>query len=132
MKPGKGGIRLPDLTPEQKAAGLEKARRRRTLFRQVAAGEHDLQEVWGEALANPHSEWAAVPVKTYLRALPFVGEGKAAAWMVHAGIHPRTRLGQLSAAQAQTLAPRVEQALTRRHPTPATTRAAENTEGEQE
>jgi len=113
MKPGKGGIRLPDLTAEQKAAGLEKARRRRTLFRLVKEGAFDLGMVWERGTTEPTSEWAAVPVRAFLLGLRGVGEGKTSCWMREAHIHPKVRLGHLSNEQANCLAVLFEAALKR-------------------
>jgi hypothetical protein len=113
VKPGKGGIRLPDLTPEQKAAGLEKARRRRTLFRLVKEGAFDLGMVWERGTTEPTSEWAAVPVRAYLLGLPFVGEKKTSRWMQAAGIYRKKRLGELTADQVAALLPNIQTALAR-------------------
>ena len=110
---GAAGTPPPPLTFGQRLENLEKARRRSRLYAEMRSGLHDLWVAWIEGLLDPSSDYARVPVRTYLLCLPYVGTGKQQRWMREANIGYRRRIGQLSQRQVDGIAPKIEAALER-------------------
>jgi hypothetical protein len=94
---------LPTLTPEQRQASLVKAREARAarsaLLADVKEGSLALADVFGreDDIAR------RTKVNQVLRALPGVGQARAAAIMERAGIPVERRVGGLGARQREQL-----------------------------
>ncbi|MCQ4040680.1 integration host factor, actinobacterial type [Streptantibioticus rubrisoli] len=100
---------LPQMTPEQRKAALQKAaeaRKARTqLLDAVRSGRKRLSEVLAEAKDNPVA--AKTKVSQLLRAVPGMGPAKVAALMEEIGIDDNRRAGGLGDRQRQELVNRV-------------------------
>ena len=94
---------LPALSPEQRQEALQKAREARTarsaLLAEVKAGTLTLAGV----LARDDDLARKTKVAQVLRALPGVGNARAAAIMERAGIPAQRRAGGLGARQREQL-----------------------------
>jgi len=98
-------VALPVLSPDQRAAALAKAAAARTaraqLLAGLKAGEHSLAEVL--ARAGTDEVVAKTKVAALLKALPGVGDKRAAALMDQAGIPATRRAAGLGQRQRQAL-----------------------------
>jgi hypothetical protein len=96
---------LPPMTPEQRAAGLEKAKAANAERAQVKAdlksGDATLAEVIAAAQAS--DAVGKMKVSAVLRALPGVGDAKAAKLMAELGIDGKRRLRGLGDRQRAAL-----------------------------
>ncbi|MFF5206139.1 integration host factor, actinobacterial type [Streptosporangium sp. NPDC000396] len=94
---------LPKLTPEQRQAALAKAAETRTararLLAEVKAGSISLEQLLGrdDDIAK------RIKVSQALRALPGIGNAKAAQLMAQADVDEARRLGGLGAQQRRRL-----------------------------
>lgn len=97
---------LPTLTPDQRAAALEKGlavrRLRAELKRDLATGKTSLET----AIESDQDFIKATRLVDLLKALPKIGPQKAAEIMAELGIAPNRRVGGLGARQKQALASR--------------------------
>lgn len=97
---------LPTLTPEQRAAALEKGlavrRLRAELKKDLANGNTSLET----AIESDQDFIKATRLVDLLKALPKIGPQKAAEIMAELGIAPNRRVGGLGARQKQALASR--------------------------
>lgn len=93
---------LPTLSPEDRAAALEKAlvvrHERAELKRRMKAREVTASE----ALADPVA--AGLKVSEFLRSMPGVGTARAQRIMVDYGFQPNRRIGGLGVRQAEVMA----------------------------
>lgn len=100
---------LAELTPEQRAAALEKAmearRARVELKRKIKAGELGVEA----ALAAPEAQ--RMRVAEFLGAWPGIGAAKVAAFMSEAGVAQNRRVKGLGKVQREKLVVYVKQAL---------------------
>lgn len=96
---------LPQLTPEQRAAALEKAaaarRARAELKERLKAGKTDLKQVLKDAADD--DILGKMKVSALLEALPKVGKVKAAEIMTELEIAPTRRLRGLGDRQRRAL-----------------------------
>ncbi len=96
---------LPDLTPEQRAAALEKAtvarRRRAEIKTALKSRSMALSEVL--ALAETDEAIAKMKVQTLLESLPRVGANTAAQLMADVAIAPSRRVRGLGPVQREEL-----------------------------
>ncbi|MFY9262953.1 MAG: 30S ribosomal protein S13 [Actinomycetaceae bacterium] len=96
---------LPNLTPEQRAAALEKAaiarRERATLKKQLKAGEVKVSEVVEKAKKDDIV--GKLKVTALLSSLPGVGQAKTAAIMEQVEISQSRRVAGLGPHQARAL-----------------------------
>ncbi|VEI12447.1 integration host factor, actinobacterial type [Trueperella bialowiezensis] len=96
---------LPNLTPEERKAALEKAavarKQRAALKEELKEGRKKLSEVL--ELAKNDQVVAKMKVTALLQAMPGVGPAKTAAIMESAKISPSRRVGGLGRHQAQKL-----------------------------
>ena len=97
---------LPTLTPEQRAAALEKGlavrRLRSELKKDLGSGKTSLET----AVESDQDFIRKTKLVDLLKALPKIGAQKAAEIMAELGIAPNRRVGGLTAGQKQRLATR--------------------------
>ena len=97
---------LPTLTPDQRAAALEKGlavrRLRAELKKDLANGKTSLET----AVESDQDYIKKTKLVDLLKALPKIGPQKAAEIMAELGIAPNRRVGGLGARQKQALASR--------------------------
>jgi len=98
-------VALPSLTPEQRAAALEKAaaarRRRAEAKKQLKYAQLSLSQLIDDAVSD--EALAKMRVSELLEALPGVGRIKAQAIMADVGISEGRRVRGLGAHQRDTL-----------------------------
>lgn len=96
---------LPNLTPEQRAAALEKAARARQvraeLKKELKDGNTSLSDVLKKAKEDEIV--GKMKVTALLNSLPGVGQAKTASIMEHVGISPSRRLAGLGPHQSKSL-----------------------------
>lgn len=94
---------LPQMTPEQRAAALEKARvvreKRSAAMKDLASGKMAPKDF----AENPDPVFAKVKVLAFLKKLPGVGVTKAAKALEECGIPDTKRLGGLGKKQKAAL-----------------------------
>jgi len=96
---------LPTLTPEQRAAALEKAARVRTARAEARAQLRSGELNPIEVLRAPHDSPAGdLRVEQLLVSLPGIGKTRASALLADAGIPPTRRVRSLGTRQQQALA----------------------------
>ncbi|MGN2368417.1 integration host factor, actinobacterial type [Actinotignum sanguinis] len=97
-------VEVPPLTPEQRLAALDKAaetrRRRAELLQQLKSGQLHLSEVLAQ---RDDPVIARTRASVLLRALPGIGEAKAARAMADIGIAPSRRVRGLGVHQTAAL-----------------------------
>lgn len=100
---------VPTATPEQRAQALAKAaearKARSALLASLSSGELTLPDVLGRAGTDPVV--AKTKVSMVLRALPGIGQKRAAALMEEVGIDVTRRVGGLTDRQRERLVERV-------------------------
>jgi hypothetical protein len=94
---------LPTLTPEQRQASLEKAREARTARSAMLADLRAARLTLADVLDRDDDLARKTKVAHVVRALPGVGQVRAAAIMERAGIPPERRVGGLGARQREQL-----------------------------
>ncbi|AHU88777.1 integration host factor, actinobacterial type [Trueperella pyogenes] len=96
---------LPELTPEERQAALEKAavarKKRAAIKEELKSGKKKLSEVLDLAKGDPVI--AKLKVTALLQALPGVGPAKCEAIMERANISPSRRVAGLGKHQAEKL-----------------------------
>jgi hypothetical protein len=94
---------LPTLTPEQRQASLAKAREARAARSAMLAGVKESSLTLADILGREDDIARRTKVNQVLRALPGVGQARAAAIMERAGIPSERRVGGLGARQRELL-----------------------------
>jgi hypothetical protein len=95
------------MTPEQRAAGLEKAREVR-VARAAALGKlKNGTLTLADFLASEDEVLKKTKVRAVLLALPGIGPAKAGAILTDVGIDPKRRVGGLGSNQRQALTERL-------------------------
>lgn len=94
---------LPTLTPEQRAENLAKAAAARHARAEVMAKVKDGTMSLDEVLASEDECCRRIPVKTLLKALPGIGNVKAAKLMDELGIPEKRRVAGLGSRQREGL-----------------------------
>lgn len=97
---------LPPLTPEQRAAALEKSRASRKATSAALDRLRDGSVTLADVLGDDGSPLAGAPVLRVLRALPRVGDVTARRAMEDIGIPEKRRVRGLGARQRAALAER--------------------------
>lgn len=96
---------VPNLTPEQRKAALEKAaqvrRQRAEIKNQLKSGELSLADALARAKKDPLI--GKMKVTTLLSSLPGIADAKTAALMNKIGISPTRRVAGLGQVQRRTL-----------------------------
>lgn len=104
MEKERTGRGIPEITPEQRAAALERARAARAARKEarlsVAAGDVDPLGV----LDDPQGAFVRMPVRQFLTSVPGVGTVIADRVMVTCGIAANRRVGGLGSRQREALA----------------------------
>ena len=94
---------LPALSPEQRQAALQKAREARAARSDLLAGLKAGTLTLAEVLGRGDDLARKTKVAQVIRALPGIGQARAAAIMARAGIPAERRLGGLGARQREHL-----------------------------
>lgn len=94
---------LPALSPEQRQAALEKAREVRAARSAVLASLKEGTITLADVLGREDDTARRTKVSQVIRALPGIGQARAAAIMERAGITPDRRVGGLGARQREQL-----------------------------
>ena len=94
---------LPTLSPEQRQAALEKAREVRAARSAVLASLKEGTITLADVLGREDDTARRTKVSQVIRALPGIGQARAAAIMERAGITPDRRVGGLGARQREQL-----------------------------
>lgn len=92
-------INPPSITPEQRAAALEKARETRARRAAVRAGLADGTIKISEVLEMDDPAATKMKVSAAIKSLPGYGPAKAEKLMTELGIAPEKRIGGLGARQ---------------------------------
>src|SRR5258708_33134004 len=96
---------LPALSPEQREAALQKAREARAARSDLLAGLKAGTLTLAQVLGRGDDLARKTKVAQVIRALPAIGQARAAALMARAGIPAERRLGGLRARQREHLLP---------------------------
>ena len=94
---------LPTLTPEQRQVALEKARDARTARSALLADLRAARLTLADVLGRDDDLTRKTKVAQVVRALPGVGQARAAAGMERTGIPPERRVGGLGSRQREQL-----------------------------
>lgn len=97
---------MREITDEDRRAAVEAARAARAERAEVLGAVRSGEARVGDVLASDSAAVRRTPVKTLLRAVPGIGEGKCAAIMDEIGIDARRRVGGLGPRQRAALAAR--------------------------
>jgi len=98
---------LPEMTPEQRAAALEKAAESRAAKTAALAKVRSGEVTVADVLASEDSPLQRARVRSVLLAVPGIGTVKADKLLADLGIDPKRRIAGLGARQREALRERL-------------------------
>lgn len=100
---------LPQFTPEQRQANLQKAAQTRKARAQLKAALKAGEEAPGDVLSREDDVARKLTVKAFLESLPGWGKAKAEHALEHLGVAPTRRIGGLGKNQKESLLELIQQ-----------------------